>query len=191
MSLQEALLREDKVIIDTRSSEDIAERGNAVVGHINAPWTSYPYYETRFKHLSAVVPAKDTPVIVYADEQSKQTAEQFKTALEQKCGYTNVYCCVSAADMVSLNPSLEISNQANLLSTFVGQSEMRFLRESGAVLVDARDPDEIERYRDSFAGHVNIPWSTFSQYAARLKGFGGDLLGSNGLGKDSPIMVIW
>lgn len=188
--LAAALFRDDKVIIDTRDTADIAARGNAIVGHINIPWTSFHLYQSRLQHLSFIIPAKDTPVVLYGDDEAAEAVELFEEALQQKCRYTNVLSCVKAADLVALNSALEISHHSNLLTTYADPSEIRALREQGAVLVDARDSDEIERYKDSFVGHINIPWSTFSHFSARLNRFGDELLGSSGKGKDSPVMVM-
>lgn len=189
--LASALNRADVVLVDTRDTDDITARGGAAAGHINIPWSSFELYESRIRYLHSIFSSKDTPIVLYADPEAAQSAVLFKDALEQRCGYTNVQSCESADDLVAAKPSINLTSQPNLISNFVDATEIRVLYDQGAVLIDSRDPDEIEREKDSPQGHVNIPWSTFGHYSSKLNAFGDKLLGSNDKGKDSPVLVFW
>ena len=189
--LASVVTRPGTVLVDTRDTEDITSRGRGIDGHLNIPWSSFHLYESRIRNLRSIFSSNDVPIVLYADREAAQSAVQFKEALERRCGYTNVHSCESVDDLIALNPALKLTDHPNLISHFVDDAEIRVLYEQGAVIIDSRDPDEIEREKDSLEGHINIPWSTFSRYSSRLNEYGDKLLGSNEKGKDSPILVFW
>lgn len=173
-----------KIVVDSRDTDAVkADPRGAIKGHINIPYNSLSLYESRMKNFNSIFPKKDSLILVYGE--TEKIAESFKNALETRCGYTNVHNCKTAEHISSQICDIEFTSEPNLISHFATHDEIRALYRSGAVLIDSRDAAEIAKEKDAFVNHVNIPWSTFSKFSAKLNAFGPDLLSP----KDHPVMI--
>lgn len=175
------LLADGGKFIDTREPEEIEKYGDAFEGHINIPASTFSQYTSRLTYHPELLDERgyDAPLLVYC--MRGRRAGIAKGFLE-KCGFTNVHNCQNPERIHTAAPDVPQVNTANPMSVFVSHEELRDLVKDGALIIDAREIDEIEENRDAFAGHVNIPWTSFGQYAARLHG---DLIGARG----RPILV--
>jgi hypothetical protein len=54
-------------------------------------------------------------------------------------------------------------------SSFTNFETIRKLHLNNAVIIDARDPQEIIQSKDAIAGHINLPFSAFNNYVNLLK----------------------
>lgn len=173
------------VVIDTRDPEEIVAKEDAVAGHINIPWKQYRKYEARLRHLHDIIPTKDTPVVVYCEVGAR--SEHMRQALLNKCGFSRVYNASGPKYIHSILPDLPRTGTANPPAEYPTPADLHELIVSkGALVIDARDAAEIDREKDAFQGHVNIPWSSFDQFRPLLEFYGDSVLGR---GRDDPIVV--
>jgi hypothetical protein len=154
-----------------------------------SPVAEFGAYETRLKNLNFIVPSKDTPVVVYADQESAETPGQFKAFLEQ-CGYTNVHAATHAEELMAASPAMQTTPHP-VVVPYCSAAEIQALHGMGAIIVDVRDASEIEKEKDGFKDHVNIPWNTFADHAPHLSERGHELMSTQERGKDTPLIILW
>lgn len=176
-----SLLAAGGQFIDVREPEEIERHQDAFKGHINIPCSIFAQYNSRLTYHPELL-GKDgysSPLLVYC--MRGRRAAMAKEFLD-KCGFTNVHNCQNPAHIHAAAPDLEQVSVPNLMSVYADLDEIRQLLSEGAVVIDAREMEEIDEYKDAIAGHINIPWTSFGQFAARLHG---DLIGAGG----RPILV--
>jgi phage shock protein E len=167
--------------IDVREPEEIEKHGDAFKGHINIPCSTFTQYTSRLAYHPELLGEQgySSPLLVYC--MRGRRAAMAKEFLD-KCGFTNVHNCKNPEHIHAAAPEIEQVSAPNPMSTFAEPGEIRRLLAEGALLIDAREMEEIDEYKDAIEGHINIPWTSFGQFAARLHG---DLIGAEG----RPILV--
>ena len=168
-------------IIDTREPEEIAWAKDAIQGHINIPWSSFSHYVSRLTTFENVIGGKESPVLVYCTNGRR--ACFLKEALQLRCGYTAVFSCATIADIKNAFPDEMLTEAVDMLSPYASVIELKHLFDLGAIVVDAREPEEITAV-GAFAGHINIPWSSAEEFMPKLTQFE-DILGE----KSRPVII--
>jgi rhodanese-related sulfurtransferase len=172
------------VVIDCRDPQEISAGDDALAGHVNIPWRLFPKYEARLQHLHDIVPSKDAPVVVYGEHGGR--SEAMKIALS-KCGFSNVYNASGPKYIYSALPDLSRTGVPSPPAEYPSNADLHeLIVVRGALVIDARDAAEIERDKDAFEGHINIPWSSFAQMRPLIEFFGDSILGRR---RDDPVVV--
>ena len=170
-----ALMADGACLVDVRDPEEIETHKDAFQGHINIPVSVFDQFSSRFI-LRPQLLGRDgfaAPIVVYC--RSGRRAALCKAQLD-KCGFTNVHNGQNPERIHAAVPELEQVGTPHTMSPFVSAEEIRQLvEEEGALVIDCREVHEIESHGDAIEGHVNIPWTSFGQYASRLHG---DLIGA-------------
>jgi phage shock protein E len=177
-----ALVARGARLVDNRDPDEIEKTGDAVEGHINIPWSSYKQFESLLEYFEEILGPKDAPVIVYC--RSGKRSALFKAALEKHCGFSNVFNGENPSRILGACANLLGVSQPQTLSPFPSVDQIRRLLSAGAVIVDAREPEEIERLGDAFEGHVNIPASSVASVQSRLA------FSSNIIGPKAGLVVV-